>query len=296
MISHDLKHTVNIIHIEAPIESVWWSIATMSGSNSYLSDSATSTGDPENPQPGDQFHFFYGDIVNDSVCVSAKKPHSLVLKDKYQSMLPDGTIIPYDLETTFTLEEEGPFVKLTVEVVGYGESEYDLWIRECMETGWRRSLLNLKIVLEVGLDLRNELFGYPRIGITNTGHSHFYAEKTKMKAGTGNYLLECFPGGPAYEAGLRKGDVILEICGIKVDQYMSLVKALSMQYKKKEYVSVLYARDGELFETSVKLSYEDRFTGLIEPVSTNESLEQVRMKRLQTRIEHNKKESSDGLI
>lgn len=282
MLSQDRRHTLNMIYIESTPEQVWRMIATVEGSNSYLSDYGTTTGDLSNPKIGDRFHFTYGDIQNDTVCVGAEFPHRYKLSDCYTSILSNGDTVNYNLQTTFTVEEDGPFVKLTIEVEGYGNAVQDLWLRECMETGWRRSLMNLKCVLELGLDLRLHLFGYPRLGVTNTGHTEDYAKHSGLPAGKGNYIMQAFPGGPAYKAGIRSGDVILEVNGTEVNTHRDLVVALSRQYNNPAPIAVTYARGQDIAKVDINLSYEDRFTGFVN-VESKEEMEQLREERSQRR-------------
>ncbi|MEK3732378.1 PDZ domain-containing protein [Paenibacillus sp. FSL M8-0334] len=280
MLSEDKRHTVNVIHLESTPEEVWKMISTVAGSNAYLSDFGSTTGDPDWPKAGDKFRFTYGDIENETVCLESQFPHLYKLADSYVSILSNGDTVEYKLQTTFTIEPIGPFVMLTVEVEGYGNQPQDMWLRECMETGWRRSLINLKCVLELGLDLRFNLFGYPRLGVTNTGHSELYAAETGMPAGKGNYIMQAFPQGPAYRAGLRSGDVILSVNGTEVNAYKELVIALSRQYNKRKPIKVVYARDQQVHETEVDLSYDERFTGFVDAQS-KEELQRLKRERSQ---------------
>lgn len=278
MLSEDRRHTVNVIHLESTPETVWRMIATVSGSNAYLSDFGSTTGDPDHPQAGDKFRFTYGDIENETECIASQFPHMYKLSDCYVSILSNGDTVEYNLQTTFLIEQQGPFVILTVEVEGYGNEGHGLWLRECMETGWRRSLTNLKCVLELGLDLRLNLFGYPRLGVTNTGHSEIYEKETGLPAGKGNYIMQAFSQGPAYKAGIRSGDVILTVNGAEVNTHKALVVALSKQYNNPAPIKVLYARDRQLYETEVHLSYDEKFTGFVD-AKTKEELQRLKRER-----------------
>ncbi|MDZ7848047.1 MAG: PDZ domain-containing protein [Owenweeksia sp.] len=57
-------------------------------------------------------------------------------------------------------------------------------------------------------------------------------------------------GKPASEAGLQKGDVVVEMGGIKVVDMMSYMKALS-QFKKGESTEIKYTRGDETITTQV---------------------------------------------
>lgn len=58
--------------------------------------------------------------------------------------------------------------------------------------------------------------------------------------------------GPADQAGLKSGDIILEMDGVKIDANMSLQKLVSM-YKPKQDVSLQVWRDGTIINLQVEL-------------------------------------------
>ncbi|MUL39832.1 PDZ domain-containing protein [Streptomonospora sp. PA3] len=60
------------------------------------------------------------------------------------------------------------------------------------------------------------------------------------------------PGGPADQAGLRSGDVIIEFDGRAVSDHGTLVRLLE-RYKPGDRVEVVYERDGERRTTDVTL-------------------------------------------
>lgn len=78
-------------------------------------------------------------------------------------------------------------------------------------------------------------------------------QKKELKLEGGAILSETVPEGtPAYQAGLRKGDVITRIDGDPLGDQMDLRVAL---YKKspKDNVSITYVRDGQIKETKLAL-------------------------------------------
>ncbi|UFJ42394.1 PDZ domain-containing protein [Brevibacillus humidisoli] len=265
MIKTTSDRTINITYLEAPLEQVWWSIATPSGSNSYLTDKVETSGAYDQPQVGDRYTLYYGDIVNYATVVACEPHRLFVLSDTYQSMAPDGTIQTFLVKTSYSMEPVGSFVKLTIEVAGFSHDLMGQWLRECLEMGWRRSLMNLKSVLELGLDLRAEMFSYPRMGIANCTVTQEQALQAGVEAGKGNYLMEVFPNSPAAEAGLERGDVIVRIDDTPIGDYASFVRAISRYYGKRAPVRIGYVREGAYRETEANLSIEDRFTGLVDP-------------------------------
>lgn len=275
MIQYPGNRSINIVYLEAPIDKVWWSIATTEGNNSYLTYSATSTSKTKELKVGDILTLCYGDIINHSEIIEYEYKKVVSLKDSYKSIAPDGSTDYFDVQTRFTMEQEDSFVKLTLEVSGYKDDLYGQWFKECLVMGWRRSLMNLKSVLELGMDLRNELFSYPRLGVVNCS----IFEELRMKTGLdkGNYLLEVFPNSPASKAGLLKGDVIVAIDNLPVSTYEDFVKVISNFYGKKAQVNITYIRNREKYNSVANFSIEDTFTGLVELEGT--TFEEVKQKR-----------------
>ncbi|MEY9095643.1 PDZ domain-containing protein [Paenibacillus sp. RC84] len=276
MIECPTDRTRNVTYLEAAPEQVWWSIATTEGTNTYLTYSSSTTGDPSLPKAGDVYTLNYGDIENQSVVVESVPNRRFVLSDAYQSLAPDGKAEIFYVNTAFTLEATDGFVKLSLQVQGFAEDTYGQWLRECLEMGWRRSLMNLKSVLELGLDLRTELFSYPRLGVTNCTVNPEQSRETGVSVRGGNYLLEVFPNSPAQKAGLRAHDVILAIGGRTTATYGDFVRVISSYSGKKGPVSVMFSRSGKQHETTVRLSVEEQFTGLNKE---SLSLEEIKHRR-----------------
>jgi len=280
MIHCPKDRSINVTYLEASVDSVWQAVATPNGSNRYLTDRVNTTGDADEPRAGDRLTLFYGDITNHAVVLEVEHKRRFVLADSYESMAPDGTVDPFCVRTVYTFEEEEDFTKLTLEVQGFADNTHGQWFRECLEMGWRRSLANLKSVLELGMDLRTELFSYPRLGVTNCTVNEEQSEATGIGEGEGNYLLDVFPGGPAEEAGLRCGDVITAIGAVPVPDYRTFVRAISSYYGKRKPVEIEYCRGGEACRVIADVSIDRMFTGLIEGTAEAQELERIRRKQM----------------
>ncbi len=263
------------MHIEAPAGQVWRHLATAAGMNAFLTDKVICAND--SIQAGDKVQIVIGDMVNEAVCLVSEPPLRFVLKDHFRSILADNHYLEYDLTTTFTLEERAPMTKVTVRVEGYrAEDEFMQWLRECGELGWRQSLFNLKNVLELGLDLRYDIFGYPRLGVCN-----YTANSEQIRANgldparcKGNMLMAVFPGSPAAQAGLAKGDLVVELGGYPVPTYREFVKALALSFHRNPSIAVVYYRSGTRFAATAALSSHPLLTGLVQP--TEERLARIR--------------------
>ncbi|WP_214482977.1 PDZ domain-containing protein [Bacillus sp. SM2101] len=260
--------TVNTIFIESKVEDVWWYFSTPTGWNSFLTDVAEHTENKSVIEIGDEVNFIIGELTNNSICIISKEPNVIVFWDKYKGLLPDGTTREYELHTSFSISKINEnLVKVVVKVDGYDDDEMMQWIRECGEMGWRQTLYNLKCIIELGLDLRNDIFNYPRIGVIN-----YTATPEQLKescsAEKGNYIRRVYPNSPAYFAGLIEGDIVTHINNETVETYYDFVRVLSHFFNRSNEVSLTFVRSGTVYQKAIKLTYDDQFTGMIDPEKT----------------------------
>lgn len=256
----------NIVYIDAPATEIWPYLSTVDGWNHFLSDVTITSGGREF-HCGDQVQITIGELNNYAVCMECNPYQLIAFDEHYSVVLPNGGLWEYQLQTTFSLEQVLSTTKVTVSVEGYTKDEMMQWVRECGETGWRQSLFHLKTVIELGLDLRNSIFNYPRLGVLN-----YTATKEQLQASglvqlgiRGNYIKTVYPNSPAQRAGLQDGIIITQIGGMPVPTYNDLVKALSSYYGKNCSVTVNYYLLDQPIETQVHLTYDDQFTGMIDP-------------------------------
>ena len=66
----------------------------------------------------------------------------------------------------------------------------------------------------------------------------------------GAVVLSVDAGSPAYEAGIRKGDIITEFAGVKIAEYPYLQEAIS-GCKPKDTVTVKIYRSGRNYSTKL---------------------------------------------
>lgn len=214
---------VNNFQNEMPIrgsrQELWTFISTLQGYLSFFAENGT--------EDGQHLVMEYGGLTNRVELIVLRPWHVLYWKHAYE--IGDKQ---YPLETTFTISGEEPGLWLTVEVAGFGSEPDDLFVRDLMNETWVRTLLNLKSIIEVGIDIRGPLFSYPRLGIKSTG------------TGTGNLVIECLPDGRAQAAGIRAGDMILAVEGRRVNHYKELVRELAWQTGRKQILSLELERAG----------------------------------------------------
>jgi PDZ domain len=261
-------YTHNTIYIESTKEELWSFFSTTHGWNQFLTDVAKTEGDKKTIAIGDEVEFIIGELSNNSICIIKEAPDRIVFWDKYKALLPDGTYREYELHTAFTLEEISiNLVKVTVMVDRYDDDEMMQWVRECGDMGWRQTLYNLKSVVELGLDLRNHIFNYPRIGVIN-----YTATKDQLIHANskyeGNFIMKVYPNSPAFSAGIREGDIITHINDTPVKSYYEFVRTLSHYFNKENLIEVTFFRDKNLYKRVIRLTYDEQFTGMIDPEET----------------------------
>ncbi|WP_068776302.1 PDZ domain-containing protein [Paenibacillus sp. FJAT-26967] len=277
--SSELGRTVNSVYIDGPVEKAWWYIATAEGWNHFLSDIATYSGTSPEISEGDEMTLVIGELTNRAVCTACIRLRLITFEEQYSSIFPDGTLWEYKLNTAFSFEHFNGLTKVTVTVDGFTEDEMMQWVKECTELGWRQSLFHLQNTIELGLDLRNSIFGYPRLGVLNyTASCGQLKEQNLTAAGLGgNYIKKVYPGGPAHRAGLPDGIIVTHLGKMPVPTYSEFVKALCRCAGSKETVELVYYKDGQRKTALVDLTCEDQFTGMVDPNAI--PLEEVRKER-----------------
>ncbi|MBO5089428.1 MAG: trypsin-like peptidase domain-containing protein [Clostridia bacterium] len=89
----------------------------------------------------------------------------------------------------------------------------------------------------------------PYIGITIS--EKYTAEVLKFYGyPTGAVVLSVYSGSPAYEAGLRKGDIITEFSGTEITEYTVLEKLMS-SCKPNQKVNLKLYRSGRYYTTTI---------------------------------------------
>ncbi|MGB9586382.1 MAG: PDZ domain-containing protein, partial [Anaerolineales bacterium] len=68
----------------------------------------------------------------------------------------------------------------------------------------------------------------------------------------GVYVTAVVPGSPADKAGIQRGDIIIKIGEISIDENHSYINAL-FQYKPGDQITIQYARGSKIQKTEVVL-------------------------------------------
>ncbi len=107
---------------------------------------------------------------------------------------------------------------------------------------------------------------YPKEGLT---------EEEKAKQGIkdvdGVYVLETPPGGAANAAGIKKGDVVTKINGVKVTTGPEMVEQVA-RYKPGDKITITYLRDGSETTASVTLKNKVGNTSVVKKDNVMDNL------------------------
>ncbi|QKS46356.1 hypothetical protein HUB94_04240 [Paenibacillus cellulosilyticus] len=258
----------NTVIIEAPIAAVWEYVSTASGWKKFLADISYVSSSRDEIGVGDTVTLVIGELTNAATCIKRLEWKQISFDEQYSCILPDGNEWRYALRTAFRFEERDAMTELTVEVDCSESDTAMLWVMECGEMGWRQSLYHLKTTIELGLDLRNEIFNYPRLGVMNytASREQLLQQEVPPHVVGGNYIAVAYTGGPAWKAGIRDGSIITSIAAHPVPTYRDFVRVLGQFYgKPAEPLEVIYYEGGCCHTTRIILSDDDQFTGMIDP-------------------------------
>ncbi len=92
----------------------------------------------------------------------------------------------------------------------------------------------------------------PWLGISGANLNQALARRYDIPTDSGVLVVEIDSRGPAYEAGLRVGDVLVELGSQKVREMKDVISALS-KHQVREYVDVRFVRLGGRRSASIRL-------------------------------------------
>ncbi len=92
----------------------------------------------------------------------------------------------------------------------------------------------------------------PWLGISGANLNQAIARRYDIPVDSGVLVVEIDPRGPAYEAGLRAGDVLIQLGSQQVKEMKDVISALS-KLRIRENVDVGYIKLGARRTTSIKL-------------------------------------------
>lgn len=107
--------------------------------------------------------------------------------------------------------------------------------------------------LEKGKEIVRPVLGVETIEVDETYMLYRHDIYLDEDFENGVVVVNVVKGSPAEEAGVKKGDVILEISGVKIDDSAHL-KYILYRYTVGDSINMKYYRDGKIHETTVKLT------------------------------------------
>ncbi len=148
----------------------------------------------------------------------------------------------------------GPLVNLNGEVIGintlivrggYGSST--------IAEGLGFAIPSNTVQFIVGQIIEKGYFARPYLGIGWQGITPSIARRYRLPVEWGSYVTQVIPGSPAAQAGLRRGDIILQIGDRPIDATHSYLNAL-FAHRPGERVTLKVWRQGQILELDVILS------------------------------------------
>ncbi len=92
----------------------------------------------------------------------------------------------------------------------------------------------------------------PWLGISGVGLNPAIARRFNLPTETGVFLVGIAPYSPAYEAGLKEGDIIIQVGELRVKDMKGLIQALS-RLQIGQALRIMALRVGRPYETSVRI-------------------------------------------
>ena len=141
----------------------------------------------------------------------------------------------------------GPIVNAAGEVIGIATA----YASSSQTVGFAIPITNVKGIIKGVLETGN--FERAILGVQYTSVTADIAEEKKLSVDYGAYISENAASGSAGEAaGLKKGDIITEVNGIKIGKAGSL-STLVGEYKVGDEITIKYIRDGKENTTKATL-------------------------------------------
>ena len=222
--------------IEAPVAQVYFAFTNKSGWREWFSDGAE----------GDAIklkHIFLA-WKND---LSASVRFSELKENEQLKFVWHGSDDPRPTEVTVSLRDRDGQTDVEVEHRGLVTAQV-----ERITKLWNDGLENLKSVLETGRDRR--LYNKPMMGVMIADMvTPEIAEKKNLIVDHGMLLSSVLSGMGAETSGLTAGDLVVEISGIKIEDILSVEKALK-PLTAGDVVEMVYYRDDEKQLAQVELS------------------------------------------
>lgn len=159
---------------------------------------------------------------------------------------------PGETKVSIRLQEQDQDTLLSLEHSGFGETKKWQSTQDHLRELWGAGLENLQAVLETGWDSRK--YNKPMVGVyLGPIVSPELAEEKDLPAAHGLLLEGVLKGLGAEAAGLRKGDQVIEIDGIRLEDHAAITKAMHAHVAGDE-IELVYYRENEIYRAEIKLA------------------------------------------
>ena len=172
-------------------------------------------------------------------------------------MVGSNQIILEVIQTDAAINEGnsgGPLVNINGEVIGVNSMKIATTSIEGMGFSIPiNAVMSYVERLEKGEAIERPVMGITMSDVTNTWQLYRYGIIVDPSVEYGAVVVSVQDGYPAAKAGLQKGDVIIEIDGVKIEDSSYFRYAL-YKYEVGDTIKVRYYRNNKILETSVKLT------------------------------------------
>lgn len=172
-------------------------------------------------------------------------------------MVGSNQIILEVIQTDAAINEGnsgGPLVNINGEVIGVNSMKIATTSIEGMGFSIPiNAVMSYVERLEKGEAIERPVMGITMSDVSNTWQLYRYGIIVDPSVEYGAVVVSVQDGYPAAKAGLQKGDVIIEIDGVKIEDSSYFRYAL-YKYEVGDAIKVRYYRNNKILETSVKLT------------------------------------------
>ena len=172
-------------------------------------------------------------------------------------MVGSSQIILEVIQTDAAINEGnsgGPLVNINGEVIGVNSMKIATTSIEGMGFSIPiNSVMSYVERLEKGEAIERPVMGITMSDVSNTWQLYRYGIIVDPTVEYGAVVVSVQDGYPAAAAGLQKGDVIIEIDGVKIEDSSYFRYAL-YKYEIGDTIKVRYYRNNKILETNVKLT------------------------------------------
>lgn len=222
--------------IQSPVEDLYYAFTKKTGWNDWFSESAE--GDALKHK---QIFLMW------KIGYSAGLQFTHLKENEHLTFTWHGSEDKHPTEVNVYFQDQGEETEVVVEHHGVSADRVEYFTKL-----WEEGLRNLQSVFEEGRDRR--IYDRPMFGVMIKDMvTPEIAKEKNLPADHGMLLGETLKGMGAYASGLTGGDLIVEVSGVKIENYASIEKVIGPA-KPGDIVEMLYYRGDEKRVAQVELT------------------------------------------